>query len=133
MAGKNPYLKETPKTEIKRSYALTIRNSGQRIVVDPEKVPYGGTGIAGSILDVALSHGVDIDHACGGVCACSTCHVYIESGEASCSQASDGELDMLDLAPNVKPNSRLACQCVPDGSSDVVIEIPPWNRNLVRE
>ena len=40
---------------------------------------------------------------------------------------------MLDYAPGLKSNSRLACQCVPDGSEDVEVEIPPWNRNEVKE
>jgi 2Fe-2S ferredoxin len=51
----------------------------------------------------------------------------------SCNEATEDEEDMLDMAPGLQPNSRLACQCVPDGTSDVVVEIPDWNRNLVSE
>jgi len=40
---------------------------------------------------------------------------------------------MLDLAPGLHPQSRLACQCVPDGTKSVIVEIPEWNRNLVSE
>jgi 2Fe-2S ferredoxin len=42
-------------------------------------------------------------------------------------------MDQLDNARGVELESRLSCQCVPDGSRDVVVEIPAWNRNLVRE
>jgi 2Fe-2S ferredoxin len=47
--------------------------------------------------------------------------------------ATDDEEDQLDNARGLKPTSRLACQAVPDGSKDVVVEIPTWNRNLVAE
>ncbi|NDG28187.1 MAG: ferredoxin, partial [Proteobacteria bacterium] len=36
-------------------------------------------------------------------------------------------------APDLKPSSRLSCQCVPNGNEDIIVEIPAWNRNLVRE
>ena len=49
----------------------------------------------------------------------------------SCNEATEDEEDMLDMAPGLQPNSRLARQCVPDGTSDG--EIPDWNRNLVSE
>ncbi len=42
-------------------------------------------------------------------------------------------VDELDTAPALKPTSRLACQCVPSGTSDVTVEIPSWNRNAVKE
>ena len=43
------------------------------------------------------------------------------------------EQDQLDEAPGVKPTSRLACQAVPSGEADIVVEVPDWNRNLVQE
>jgi 2Fe-2S ferredoxin len=104
-----------------------------RIAVDPEKIPYDHNGLPGSLLDVLLGASIDIDHSCGGVTACSTCHVYVEEGLDSCNEASEDEEDMLDNAPAIKTCSRLACQCVPDGSHDVVLRIPQWNRNQVRE
>ena len=67
------------------------------------------------------------------VCACSTCHVIVKEGFDSLSEASENEEDMLDNAPGVTLQSRLACQAVADGSSDLVVEIPHWNRNLVSE
>ncbi|MGL5096500.1 MAG: 2Fe-2S iron-sulfur cluster-binding protein, partial [Planctomycetia bacterium] len=90
-------------------------------------------GLPGSLLDLALHAGETVDHACGGVCACSTCHVIVRQGIASCNAATEDEEDMLDEARGVVVESRLACQCVPNGSMDVVVEIPDWNRNLVKE
>ena len=69
----------------------------------------------------------------GGVCACRTCHIYVESGASSCNEANDDEADMLDTAPALKSTSRLACQCVPDGSAALRVRIPRWNRNAVKE
>ena len=54
-----------------------------------------------SILDIAEGAGVDLDHSCGGVCACSTCHVYVREGLESCNPASDDEDDQLDNARGV--------------------------------
>lgn len=89
-----------------------------------------------SILDAALKQGVDIDHACGGVCACSTCHVKIKQGFDCFPEATDDELDQLDEARDVALDSRLACQAklerVPEGGK-IEIVIPSWNVNMVKE
>ena len=84
-------------------------------------------------LDIADEAGVDIDHSCGGVCACSTCHVKVRKGLESCSKATEDEEDMHDTARDLDTDSRLSCQCVPDGSQDLVVLIPKWNKNLVKE
>jgi ferredoxin, 2Fe-2S len=134
MGGTNPYLKGAQPEPAKKKFKVTFTNTGTVFEVDPAHLPYGETGLPGSVLDIALAGAkVEIDHACGGVCACSTCHVYVKQGLESCSEASEAEQDMLYLAPDLKPNSRLACQCVPNGNTDLVVEIPDWNRNLVRE
>ena len=133
MGGSNPYTKHAAPLPPTKSYKLTILPAGVTIEVDPARVPYSRTGQKGSILEIALGHEVEIDHACGGVCACSTCHVIVKQGLQSCPGASEDEEDQIDNARGVTRQSRLACQCVPDGSSDVVVEIPSWNRNLVRE
>src|SRR6266542_6725993 len=85
--------------------------------------------IGDSILDVALANNIDLQHSCGGVCACSTCHVKIKQGLDTCNEATDDELDQLDEAPDIGLDSRLGCQCVPNGNKDIVVEIPAWNKN----
>jgi 2Fe-2S ferredoxin len=84
-----------------------------------------------SVLDGALAHGIPLDHACGGVCACSTCHVIVRVGFASLAPASEREEDMLDNAPFLQATSRLGCQV--EVRADLVVEIPAMNRNLVSE
>jgi 2Fe-2S ferredoxin len=133
MGGVNPYIKNPEVKLPEKSYTVTFVNRGVTVQVDPAKLPYGHEGQPGSILDIALAHGVDLDHACGGVCACSTCHVIVRKGLTSCSEPTEDEEDQLDNAPGLTPQSRLGCQCVPDGTSDIEVEIPEWNRNLVRE
>lgn len=88
-----------------------------------------------NILDVALANGIDLDHACGGVCACSTCHVKVSEGFDLFPEAEEEEEDQLDNARDVDLSSRLACQCVLEEDVDQVIEIdiPDWNVNLVQE
>ncbi len=115
------------------SYRITFNPGNKTIEVDSASIPYQRDGKPGSILDLALGHDVDIDHACGGVNACSTCHVYIREGFDTCTESEETEEDMLDNAPGVQEFSRLACQAVPDGSKDVVVEVPSWNRNHVAE
>ncbi len=121
-------------TELPRqAYRITFQPNGETVEVDPAALPYGRDGKPGSILDIALGHDIDIDHACGGVVACSTCHVIIREGFDTCPEAEEEEEDMLDNAPGLEPESRLSCQAVPDGSVDLVVEIPEWNRNMVKE
>lgn len=133
MGGMNPYI-QPPDVEMPtRKYKITFLPMNTTIEVDPSRFPYEHNGLPGSILDIALGNGVEIDHACGGVCACSTCHVLIKEGMKTINEATEAEEDQLENAPGLKPNSRLACQCVPNGTQDVVVEIPGWNRNLVQE
>ena len=121
-------------TELPRqAYRITFQPNGETVEVDPAALPYGRDGKRGSILDIALGHDIDIDHACGGVVACSTCHVIIREGFDTCPEAEEEEEDMLDNAPGLEPESRLSCQAVPAGSVDLVVEIPEWNRNMVKE
>lgn len=75
-----------------------------------------------SVLDVALDNGIDLHHNCGAVCACSTCHVYVEDGMDTLPDISDKEEDFIDRAINPTLNSRLACQCKLAGN--LVIKIP---------
>jgi 2Fe-2S ferredoxin len=133
MGGSNPYIESVAARLPTHKYKLTILPANKVIEVDPAALPYSRDGQKGSILEIALGHDVEIDHACGGVLACSTCHVVVRKGFETMPEASEDELDQLDNARGLTPQSRLACQAVPDGSSDVVVEIPNWNRNLVGE
>ncbi len=76
-----------------------------------------------SILDVALNNNIEIQHNCGGVCGCSTCHVYIESDMDELPEISDREEDYIDRAINPRINSRLACQCVVNDTTENDIEV----------
>jgi 2Fe-2S ferredoxin len=78
-----------------------------------------------SILEIALKNNIQLHHNCGGVCACSTCHIYLEQGEQHVEELTDREEDFIDRARNPKLNSRLACQCVLlDGEGIVNVTIP---------
>ena len=133
MGGSNPFIEEVEAKLPEKKYTVTFLPMNEKIEVDPKELPYSRDGLPGSILEIALGHDIDIDHACGGVCACSTCHVIVREGFDTCNESSDDEEDMLDNAPGLEQNSRLSCQCVPNGTQDIVVEIPDWNRNLVRE
>lgn len=75
-----------------------------------------------TILEVAQAHGVPVGSNCGGVCGCSTCHVYVVRGEESLDEMEDPEADRLDLAFDVRLNSRLGCQARLNGV-DLVVDI----------
>jgi len=120
-----------PPTE---KYKIIVELVGKEFEVEPEKIPYGRHGIPGSILDtISTADEALIEHACGGVQACSTCHIIIAKGFDSCNEISDREDDYLEQTPGLTLESRLACCCVPDGSEDIIIRIPSWNRNEVKE
>ena len=115
------------------TYRIRFLPNDEVVEADAAQPLEARDGLPGSILALALANHLDIDHACGGVCACSTCHVIVKEGIESLSEASEAEEDMLDLAPGLTLQSRLACQAVADGSVDLVVEVPAWNRNLVSE
>ena len=73
MGGTNPYIEEVKYKPATKKYKVTFLPSGKTVEVDPEKIPYGHNGLPGSILDVSEGFKMRLDHACGGVCACSTC------------------------------------------------------------
>ena len=68
-------------------------------------VPEGTT-----ILQAAQKADAQVGYACGGNCACSTCHVYVKEGYDSLSEQQEAEEDILDKAFDVRPTSRLSCQ-----------------------
>ena len=76
-----------------------------------------------SVLDVCLENGIELQHNCGGVCGCSTCHVYVNKGMDNLQEISEKEEDFIDRAVNPRITSRLGCQCIMiDG--DIEITLP---------
>ena len=71
MGGTNPYMESAAVRLPSKPYKLTILPANRVIEVDPAKLPYSRHGAKGSILEIALGNGLEIDHACGGVCACT--------------------------------------------------------------
>src|SRR5437870_6293946 len=89
MGGTNPYVNQEAPAPATQKFTITFLPMNVTVEVDPEKIPYGHTGLPGSILDIALAHGIAVDHACGGVCACSTA---IRSEEHTSELQSRGQL-----------------------------------------
>lgn len=84
-----------------------------------------------SILEVALKNDIDLHHNCGGVCACSTCHLYLETGEDLVEELSDREEDFIDRAINPRLISRLGCQCVLlEKGGEIVVTLPDQTQFL---
>jgi len=84
-----------------------------------------------SLLEVALINNIDLHHNCGGVCACSTCHLYIEKGEDMVEELSDKEEDFIDRAVNPRLNSRLGCQCVlHPADGEIIVTLPDQTQFL---
>jgi 2Fe-2S ferredoxin len=137
MGGSNPYIKTPEIQRAQKNFSISFQLAGEkeprRIAVNASEMPTSATGLPGSILDIALAMDIDIDHACGGVCACSTCHVIVKQGLSTCNPSTEEEDDQLEEAPGLTPQSRLACQCVPNGEQDLIVQVPNWNRNRVRE
>ncbi len=108
-----------------------IDGEPKTVEFDPAALDYRRHGQPGSLLDVALNGDIPLEHACGGNCACTTCHVIVRDGMANLSEMDDEEADRLDTAWDLTPASRLACQAIVKG--DVVCEVPAYTRNYVTE
>ncbi|MRI00126.1 2Fe-2S iron-sulfur cluster binding domain-containing protein [Kriegella sp. EG-1] len=80
-----------------------ITNNNEAIVLE---------GTTGSVMALAVAHNVKgIDGDCGGVCSCATCHVHVKPEDmVKTGQASEIEMDMLELADNSNEYSRLCCR-----------------------
>ena len=101
----------------------------QTIAFDPAEAPFQPDGQPGSILDVMLGHGSHLEHACGGNCACTTCHVIVKKGVELLSENSEAEDDLLDRAPGLTPMSRLGCQAVVIADGKLTIIVPRYTIN----
>jgi 2Fe-2S ferredoxin len=105
------------------------------VLPHPELAPAGAAieAVAGtSLCDTLLDNGIEIEHACGKVGACTTCHVIVVEGYQSLNEVDENEEDMLDRAWGLQPNSRLSCQAIVDGE-DLTVEIPRYTINLAKE
>jgi ferredoxin, 2Fe-2S len=113
---------------------VTFLPSGDSFEFDLASLPYGEHGKPKSFLDVAAHFGFHIEHACGGSCACTTCHVVVKNGERFVSEIDDDEADRVEMAADLQLGSRLGCQAViTSNDADITVEIPSWNRNYVSE
>lgn len=84
-----------------------------------------------SLLEILLDHDIELHHNCGGVCACSTCHLYLDKGEEFIEELSEREEDFIDRAVSPRINSRLGCQCVlQDGTGVIEITLPDQTQFL---
>jgi 2Fe-2S ferredoxin len=112
---------------------VTFIKDGKQTTVEFElgKMPYDGHGLPESFLDVAMNLGIPLEHACGGSCACTTCHLIVKQGMNNLSDMEDNEADRLDTAWDLTTSSRLGCQAVIKG--DVTVEFPLYTRNYVQE
>ena len=112
---------------------VTFRPENKTVEFPFGSLPYEGHGEPMSFLDVAENYDIFLDHACGGVCACTTCHIHVIEGAKSISEAEEKELDRMELSPGLQLNSRLGCQAVIEKPGTYVVEIPSWNKNYVQE
>jgi 2Fe-2S ferredoxin len=84
-----------------------------------------------SLLEVCLDNNIELHHNCGAVCACSTCHLYVEAGAEHIEELNDREEDFIDRAVNPRINSRLGCQCMLQaGSGEIRITLPDQTQFL---
>lgn len=81
------------------------------------------TGI--TILEITEENDIELNHNCGAVCACSTCHVYVLEGGDELDEISESEDDFIDRAINPSLDSRLACQCIiREEDTELLVKIP---------
>lgn len=110
---------------------VTFLPANETFEFESGKLPYKNHGKPESLLDVAMNNNFHLEHACGGSCACTTCHVVVKEGMENLSPMEDDEFDRVEQASDFQLNSRLGCQAVVKG--DVTVHIPDWNRNYVSE
>jgi ferredoxin, 2Fe-2S len=84
-----------------------------------------------SLLEIALGNDIELHHNCGGVCACTTCHLYIDEGMEYIDEITDKEEDFIDRASNPRLNSRLGCQSLlNDGGGEIEVTLPDQTQFL---
>lgn len=84
-----------------------------------------------SLLEVMLDNGIELHHNCGAVCACSTCHLYVNKGMEHLAELSDKEEDFIDRAVSPRIESRLGCQCeIQEGTGIIEVTLPDQTQFL---
>ena len=87
-----------------------------------------------SILEVTEDNDIHLNHNCGEVCACSTCHIYVNSGDEYLQEISDKEEDFIDRAINPRIESRLGCQSIILNDNAIIeVEIPDQKKIIGHE
>ena len=88
-----------------------------------------------SVLEIAHRNNIDLEGACEGSLACSTCHVVVDASfYARIPEATEDEEDMLDLAFGLTHTSRLGCQIIITPELDgLVVQLPAATRNMLLE
>ena len=86
-----------------------------------------------SVLEIAHRHGIDIEGACEGSLACSTCHVIVDPAWfGKLASPTEDEEDMLDLAFDLQQTSRLGCQLImTEALNGLVVRLPAGSRNML--
>jgi ferredoxin, 2Fe-2S len=78
-----------------------------------------------TLLEIALKNDIELHHNCGGVCSCTTCHLFIEKGMEFIDEMSRREKDFVKTVMGHKPNSRLGCQSLLiDGAGELELTVP---------
>ena len=84
-----------------------------------------------TLLEICLKNDIELHHNCGGVFACTTCHLYIQKGMDHIDEITDKEEDFIDRAVNPRLNSRLGCQSLLlDGDGEIEITLPDQTQFL---
>lgn len=87
-----------------------------------------------TLLEIALKNDIKLDHQCGGVCSCTTCHLYIEKGMDQLYRMSSREEDFLTRAKNPGVHSRLGCQSLlREGTGVIEVTLPDQQDERVRQ
>jgi 2Fe-2S ferredoxin len=84
-----------------------------------------------TILQASVDNHIDLPHACGGNCSCTTCHVIVRQGEENLSEIEEEEDNRLDMAAGLTIHSRLGCQARICG--DVIVEVSKFSAHYARE
>ena len=82
-----------------------------------------------SLLEIAIAHSLGLEHECGGMCSCGTCHIYVEQGSEFLEFKSKREIHYLKKIDKSGVHSRLACQCVLlPGMGEIQVILPDQHK-----